>query len=189
MKHRTPNIERRTSNVPDFVQLGVQCWMFDVRCFRLPGGVSDNSGLRRSADSLFATALAEVSLVRTVSVSADARPGNLVNLASRTLLLRIYQNAVVDENNEVVLAVPGDIGHERFTRLWQIAAATAECPFFEHLPAVRRNKLAMRIEDDQVEIVLGRFEEHQVLPSVIVEVAGDDIVEMTVLDGRFVAVE
>src|SRR5579884_283998 len=32
MKHRTSNIERRTSNVSDFVQLGVRCSMFDVRC-------------------------------------------------------------------------------------------------------------------------------------------------------------
>jgi|SRR5579884_2244744 len=34
MKHRTPNTAHRTSNVPDFFPLSVQCWMLDVRCFR-----------------------------------------------------------------------------------------------------------------------------------------------------------
>ena len=104
-------------------------------------------------------------------------------------LLRIDQDAVVDEDDEVVLAVAGHVGHDGFARFGEIGAAAAEGALLEDLPAVGRDQLVAGVEDDEVEVVPGGFQEDQVLAAIVVQVAGDDVVEVAVLDGRFVAVE
>ena len=95
----------------------------------------------------------------------------------------------MDEDDEVVLAVAGHVGHGGFAGLWEIAAATAEGALFKHLPPIGRNELAVGVEDDEVEVVPGGFEEDQVLATIVVQVPRDHVVEVTVLDGGLIAVE
>ena len=47
----------------------------------------------------------------------------------------------MDEDDKVVLAVAGDIGHDSFTGLGEITAATTEGALFEDLPAVGPDRL------------------------------------------------
>ena len=95
----------------------------------------------------------------------------------------------MDEDDEVVLAVAGYIGNERLARFGGVAAAVAEGALLEDLPAVRGRELRRLVEGHDVEVVLRGFEEDEILAAVLVQVAGDDISEPTVLDGRLVAVQ
>src|SRR6185437_2223778 len=51
-------------------------------------------------------------------------------------LLRINQDAVMHQHNEVILSIASHIRHRRFARLGQIAPAIAERALFKNLPAI-----------------------------------------------------
>ena len=95
----------------------------------------------------------------------------------------------MDDDDKVVFAVVGEVGDERFARFREFVAAAAEGAFLENLPTVRGNEIVRFFEGDEVEITLTGFEKDEVFAFVAVEIAGNDIVEVTVLDGSFVAVE
>ena len=46
-------------------------------------------------------------------------------------------------NDQIVLFVAGDIGHERLARFGQGVGASAEGVLLEHLPAIGRDELVM----------------------------------------------
>src|ERR1043165_1750918 len=95
-------------------------------------------------------------------------------------LLRIDEYPVVDENDEVVLLVAGDVGDGGFAWLGQGVLGTAKSVLLEDLPAVAGNELAVRVKLDEVEIVLGRFHEDELFVTVAEQVAGDEVVQITV---------
>ena len=54
----------------------------------------------------------------------------------RGLLLRIDQDPVVDEDDEIVFAITGHVRDSSFAWFGQITAAAAESAFLEDLPAI-----------------------------------------------------
>src|SRR5580692_10294612 len=81
--------------------------------------------------------------------------------SGRRSLLRINQDPVVDENDQVILAIARHIRHRAFTGLRQGIVSTAEGMLFKHLPSVTWHQLALFAEEDQVQIVSRRFHEHE----------------------------
>ena len=82
--------------------------------------------------------------------------------ASSTLLLRIDQNPIVNQDDQVVLVVARNVGNDRLAWLGQSAVSPTKSPLLEYGPAVGRNQLVKRIENDQIEVVPGGFKENQV---------------------------
>jgi len=105
------------------------------------------------------------------------------------LLLGIEEDAVVDDDDKVVFAVVREVGDERFARFGKFVAAAAEGAFLEDLPAIRGDEVVRFFEGDEVEIAFAGFEEDEVFAFVTVEIAGNDVVEITILDRSFVAVQ
>ena len=95
----------------------------------------------------------------------------------------------MDNDDQIVFLVAGDIDDQRFARLGLIAAPATKRSLFEDLPSRGRNEFAVRIKDDEVEIVFGGFEKDQVLASILVQIAGDDIMQLAVFDGSLVAIQ
>jgi len=58
---------------------------------------------------------------------------------SAWLLLRIDQDSVVDEDDEIVFAIAGHVRDSSFAWFGQITPAAAEGAFLEDLPAIRRH--------------------------------------------------
>ena len=82
-----------------------------------------------------------------------AQAGAVLGFVGQSLL-GIDQDAVVDEDDEIVLAVTGHVGHGGFVRLREISAA-AEGAFLEDLPAVGRHQLVAGVEHNEVKVVPG----------------------------------
>src|SRR5688572_27174426 len=95
----------------------------------------------------------------------------------------------MDDNDEVVFAVIREVGDESFARFGKLVAAAAEGALLEDLPTVCGNEVVRLFEGDEVKVALAGFEEDQVFAFVAVEIAGNDVMEITVLDGSFVAVK
>ena len=95
----------------------------------------------------------------------------------------------MNQDDQIVLAVAGHVGNEGLARLHVIVAAGTEGALFKHLPAIARHQLVRRGKTDQIQIVPDRFQKDQVFASVMVQVAGDDIGQMPVGNGRLVAVQ
>src|SRR4026207_2371552 len=95
----------------------------------------------------------------------------------------------MDDHNEVVLLVARDVDDHRFARFGLLAAPSTKRPLFENLPACRRNELGMFIEDHEIEVILSRFEKDEVFAVVLIEIAGDHSMKVSILDGRLIAVE
>ena len=95
----------------------------------------------------------------------------------------------MDEDDEVVFVVARNIGNHGFARFRKIAATAAEGAFFEDLPAIGGDEFVMRIEDDEVEVVMRGFKKDEVFAAIAVEVSRNNVVEMGVLDWSFIAVE
>ena len=105
------------------------------------------------------------------------------------LILGIDDDAVVDEDEEVVLFVAGDIGHGGFAGFGDGVGGAAEGMLLKDLPSVARDELAILAEEDDIEIILGRFHEDDLFAAGAGEVAGDDIGQETVLDGCVVVIQ
>ena len=93
------------------------------------------------------------------------------------------------ENRKVVFLVASEVSDYRFPRLGKIDAATAESPFLKHLPPVGGDKLVLSVKRDNVQIVAGGFEKHDVLAPVAIKVTGNDVGKMGIPDGAFIAVK
>src|ERR1044071_9078660 len=104
-------------------------------------------------------------------------------------LLLIHEDAVVDEDSEIVFAVAGEVGDNGFAGFGKIAATIAEGAFLEDLPAVGRDEFVVGVEDDEVEVVAGCLKKDKIFAAMVVQIAGDDIIEPGVFDGGFVAVK
>ena len=68
---------------------------------------------------------------------------------SLTSLLRINQNPVVNQHDEIVFPITGNVSHDCFPWLGQITAPAAEGFLFKNLPAIGRYQLVGAVEDDQ----------------------------------------
>src|SRR5579884_310320 len=96
MKHRTSNMNpdigcrggHRTSNVPDFLRLGVQCSMFDVRCFR---NEPDHVGTRTALSAEFRQRKCSGTDARQVLADCQCPTKNWVQAppALATIMLRL----------------------------------------------------------------------------------------------------
>ena len=64
-----------------------------------------------------------------------------------------------------------------------------EAALFEDLPAVGGDQFVVGIEDHQVEVIPGGFEEYQVFAAIIVQVARNHIGQPPVFDWGFITVE
>ena len=95
----------------------------------------------------------------------------------------------MDEDDEVVLFIAGHVCDNRLARLGKIAATAAEGAFFEDLPAVGGYQFVVGIEDDEIQIIAGGFKKDQVFAAIVVQVAGDNIIEAAILDRSFIAVQ
>ena len=102
---------------------------------------------------------------------------------------RIKFGGYIAPQQQVVLAVASHVSHHGLARFGKIRAAAAEGALLEDLPAVGRDQLVPGVEDHQVQVVLRSFKEYQVLAAIVVQVPGDHIRQVPVLDRRFVAVE
>src|SRR5439155_10016581 len=80
---------------------------------------------------------------------------------STSSLLRINQNPVVHQDDQVVFAVTAYVCNQRFTWFGQVAASAAEGPFLKDLPPTGWGQLMRRLERHDVEIVLGGFQKDQ----------------------------
>ena len=58
----------------------------------------------------------------------------------------------MDNDDQIVLLVAGDIDDQRFARFGLIATPAAKSSFFEDLPSGSWNEFAVRIENDEVEM-------------------------------------
>src|SRR5262245_19945300 len=78
----------------------------------------------------------------------------------KSLLLPVDEDAVVDEQGQVVLAVAGQVHNQGLARFALVGtAAAAEGALLEHLPAVGRLEFPIGLENDQVHMAAGGFEE------------------------------
>ena len=85
-------------------------------------------------------------------------------------LLRIDEDAVVDENDEVVLLVAGHVGHGAFARFGQRVLRAAKRVLLEHLPAVAGHQLAVFVERNEIEMVFRRLHKDELFASAAVRI-------------------
>ena len=95
----------------------------------------------------------------------------------------------MDDHDQIILAITGDISHDGFSRFGKLARATAKTFLLEHLPSVRRHELVLRVKNHQIKIVSGRLEKDEVLATVVRQVAGNDVAEETIFDWRLVTIQ
>ena len=68
----------------------------------------------------------------------------------------------MDDDDEIVLLVAGDIDDEGFAWFAAVATAPAERALLEDLPAGRGDELPVLVVDDEVEVVLRGFEDPKI---------------------------
>ena len=74
----------------------------------------------------------------------------------------VEENAVVDDQEEVVAAVAGDVGDHRLPRFRNLVAALAEGALLKDRPAVARLQLVRRFEPDEIDVIPGGLQKHEV---------------------------
>ena len=96
----------------------------------------------------------------------------------------------MDQQHQVGLVVPGEVGHEGLARFGGLdGPALAEGSLLEHLPSCGWDEPVGFLEGDEVHVGLGGFEEDEVASPVLVEVTGGDVMKEAVLDGCLIAIE
>ena len=95
----------------------------------------------------------------------------------------------MNKNDQVILAVTGQVCDQGFTRLGRLAPAVTESSFFKDLPAVGGDKLVRRLEGDDINVALDGLEKDKIFAPILVEISGNDIIEVSVLDRSFVSVQ
>src|SRR6266542_2370971 len=57
--------------------------------------------------------------------------------------LRINQNPIMHQHNQIILPVSRHVRHRRLARLGQIASSAAKCSLFKNLPPICRNQFVL----------------------------------------------